>query len=238
MEFADVPRLTCSAETRFQGIATTERISAEQAHPVTQSLQCRDPFSGDCDSISLGRRNAAAFPPTLQCRDPFSGDCDPQLKHASTRITWFRLQCQDPFSGDCDNATTAPIFLVPTQETCSAETRFQGIATGQPGASPGDPATVRLAALRPVFRGLRRGVAKAQQMLWAHGLAVPRPVFRGLRPWTPAPTPRRWSDVMGKQVFKKPGRPSECWRPAFSSKSWTLDGAGRGSPCFVAPCAR
>ena len=66
--------------------------------------------------------------------------------------------------------------------TCSAETRFQGIATfsitalTQPGrlASP-------LAVLRPVFRGLRRATRAAMFPEPRAPLAVLRPVFRGLR---------------------------------------------------------
>jgi len=40
---------------------------------------------------------------------------------------------------------------------CSAETRFQGIATGCPRGAAAGALRARLAVLRPVFRGLRRG---------------------------------------------------------------------------------
>ena len=39
----------------------------------------------------------------------------------------FILQCRDPFSGDCDRGSRRPFG--PRRSTCSAETRFQGIAT-------------------------------------------------------------------------------------------------------------
>ena len=41
-------------------------------------------------------------------------------------------------------------------QTCSAETRFQGIATCTKYLGPTSRACPRLAVLRPVFRGLRR----------------------------------------------------------------------------------
>ena len=117
----------CSAETRFQGIATGPGDPG-QCRCHRRFLQCRDPFSGDCDTFATWRspRSRAYF---LQCRDPFSGDCDSKTDLTSDPLRSpsqlavprpvFRglrqsgfcdpivcsdpgLQCRDPFSGDCD----------------------------------------------------------------------------------------------------------------------------------------
>ena len=63
---------------------------------------------------------------------------------------------------------------------CSAETRFQGIATLLRMRSGGASAPLPLAVLRPVFRGLRPAHRRAA-LTTARQLAVLRPVFRGLR---------------------------------------------------------
>jgi len=66
---------------------------------------------------------------------------------------------------------------------CSAETRFQGIATGGVRHTSRAVGWNTLAVLRPVFRGLRRAqLAPIKEQRGQPGLAVLRPVFRGLRP--------------------------------------------------------
>ena len=73
--------------------------------------------------------------------------------------------------------------LVPLiqQQACSAETRFQGIATSRIGGDVRDAWKPPLAVLRPVFRGLRRGLPGSVPSPGKKQLAVLRPVFRGLR---------------------------------------------------------
>ena len=75
-----------------------------------------------------------------------------------------------------------PFLRLRRVQTCSAETRFQGIATSAGGRAEGCAAHFRLAVLRPVFRGLRRGEDR-RELGRQPGprLAVLRPVFRGLR---------------------------------------------------------
>jgi len=116
-------------------------------------LQCRDPFSGDCDAkISIASPSGASAGLAVP-RPVFRG-----LRTAGP----FRfppesgkppLQCRDPFSGDCERTNAAP---------------WGGMHEG-------------LAVPRPVFRGLRPdGLLSAMRCIPSH-LAVPRPVFRGLR---------------------------------------------------------
>ena len=180
--FPLAPKNACSAETRFQGIAT--RSEQQARFCVRANLQCRDPFSGDCDQrwtplltgvreillavprpvfrgLRLRGRGAQCAPrpstcsaetrfqgiatthtcPSraraqglpLQCRDPFSGDCDNEAALPGiTKINLF-LQCRDPFSGDCDPFLVGLRFPPLRSRACSAETRFQGIATNSSG---------------------------------------------------------------------------------------------------------
>jgi len=127
--FPLAPKNACSAETRFQGIAT--RSEQQARFCVRANLQCRDPFSGDCDQrwtpLLTGVREILLAVP----RPVFRG----------LRLRGRGAQC------------------APRPSTCSAETRFQGIAT--------------------LF--LRHPQVPSHSI----GLAVPRPVFRGLRPESP-----------------------------------------------------
>ena len=125
----NAPCETCSAETRFQGIATIVRLVRLIVRLVR--LQCRDPFSGDCD-FEVNRDDQPGLI-MISCS-------------AETRFQGIATV----FLG---GGTIPPShFLSP----CSAETRFQGIAT------------------LPSSRG-------AEGWLRFSLLAVPRPVFRGLR---------------------------------------------------------
>ena len=117
-------------------------------------MQCRDPFSGDCDVAPPPWRKSAGLP-GLQCRDPFSGDCDFSSPREGGKTPPSRLQCRDPFSGDCDDRWLA----------------LEGVGTAEGLAVP-----------RPVFRGLRQLFCQADDLVGLRPhLAVPRPVFRGLR---------------------------------------------------------
>ena len=142
----------CSAETRFQGIATLNEAALPGITTVI-FLQCRDPFSGDCDLyydmlFPLAPKNACSAETrfqgiatrseqqarfcvraNLQCRDPFSGDCDQRWTPLLTGVREILLAVPRPvFRGLRLRGRGAQ--CAPRPSTCSAETRFQGIATG------------------------------------------------------------------------------------------------------------
>ena len=120
--------VACSAETRFQGIATGSGCGS-WIPPLLQDLLAvpRPVFRGL--RPILWRSSIARSPAILQCRDPFSGDCDLRLfESALYELSRVVLQCRDPFSGDCDGAPSEPLRRRDNLP-CSAETRFQGIAT-------------------------------------------------------------------------------------------------------------
>ena len=150
--FPLAPKNACSAETRFQGIAT--RSEQQARFCVRANLQCRDPFSGDCDQrwtpLLTGVREILLAVP----RPVFRG----------LRLRGRGAQC------------------APRPSTCSAETRFQGIATLFLRHPQVPSHSIGLAVPRPVFRGLRLKAAMARiSASTIQVLAVPRPVFRGLR---------------------------------------------------------
>jgi len=116
-------------------------------------LQCRDPFSGDCDARQTRRTWVSSFFCLAVPRPVFRG-LRRLEKLEQPLLILAGLQCRDPFSGDCDARA--------------------------PGASPQPRKT--LAVPRPVFRGLRPPQdQEAFVGRGAQCLAVPRPVFRGLR---------------------------------------------------------
>ena len=218
----------CSAETRFQGIATSqidlflvlEHVPLAVPRPVFRGLR----QAWNRSSTILQRFSI------LQCRDPFSGDCDASLLVANNRANSFLLAVPRPvFRGlrltirvggyrlvDQLLAVPRPVFrglrrrtstirrlassrlavprpvfrglrrrplLVELEDAprpaCSAETRFQGIATLL-SKTRTDAGTRVLAVPRPVFRELRRCMGLAFPSQLRRVLAVPRPVFRGL----------------------------------------------------------
>ena len=143
----------CSAETRFQGIATggPRRRREPGRHAA---LQCRDPVSGDCDSRITLTHPGRITSPACSAETRFQGIATSEGGRCALSLVKRSLQCRDPFSGDCDTIFPRCFFLWPQKtlavprpvfrglrpgvnnkrgsvfgRTCSAETRFQGIAT-------------------------------------------------------------------------------------------------------------
>ena len=139
----------CSAETRFQGIATKDIYHQKTGLLQTCSAETR--FQGIATS-SPPRRTRRCPKTRLQCRDPFSGDCD-FVKQNSNRC-WNKGSCSAETRFQGIATLHGPGFPITAPSgACSAETRFQGIATSN-WASSSRSSPGRLAVPRPVFRGL------------------------------------------------------------------------------------
>ena len=154
--------------------------------PSTIHLQCRDPFSGDCDAV-LSRADAFACAGVLQCRDPFSGDCDvegdPSLHHIDAR----HLQCRDPFSGDCD-ARNAHHVLPATRSILQCRDPFSGDCDNNRRPIGRLTVSSDLQCRDPFSGDCDIVLLELKFPDPSHSLAVPRPVFRGLRhpdQWAP-----------------------------------------------------
>ena len=135
----------CRAETRSQGIAT-RWIPWPRSASGSGCLQSRDPFSGDCDSMTTRRASARRIRPSLAEPRPVLRGLRPYPSSRSTasqrRLAEPRpvlrglrlhglipahsrhpdLQSRDPFSGDCD----------PSQATHPAATGVNSLQSRDP----------------------------------------------------------------------------------------------------------
>ena len=199
---------TCSAETRFQGIA---RPWPERLREVRDpnGLQCRDPFSGDCEGVLAfpirnplqvtlavprpvfrglrglqGFNRISIFPRGLLAvpRPVFRG-----LRDSLSAAMIARAAATSPCSAETRFQGIARISELMAVSrvgsfTCSAETRFQGIATLRPQQGPIPPGP-RPCSAETRFQGIataRAGPVPAPRAR-KFKLAVPRSVFGGLQ---------------------------------------------------------
>ena len=89
----------CRAETRSQGIATSTSRGRSPSGWIWMLAEPRPVLRGLRRAPALCRSRSRD---TLQSRDPFSGDCDGMKDRRRTGTPRAALQSRDPFSGDCD----------------------------------------------------------------------------------------------------------------------------------------
>ena len=118
----------CSAETRFQGIAT-------EGHHLAYGLRLVQPCSAETRFQGI-----ATLP----------GGCNDHLEVISS------CSAETRFQGIATRILCSTM-RASWHASCSAETRFQGIATHIAPPPTWKQTESLLAVLRPVFRGLRRG---------------------------------------------------------------------------------